>query len=119
MLQFSKLNRKMETRNHSKNGTNLKKLMVFFIAACVSVSLWGQASNGNLVLLDESPHDFGEISILGATTTFKFKNEGKVPVTISNVKPGCPCTAVDWYRAPIESGQTGWVKIVFTPVGLG
>lgn len=42
MIQFSNSNSKIETINHSKNVVGLKKLIVFFIMICASVSLWGQ-----------------------------------------------------------------------------
>ena len=39
------LKSEMANRNHSKNEGNFKKLMMFFIAVCVSVNLWGQAAS--------------------------------------------------------------------------
>ena len=36
------LNGTMEAETISKNGVNLKKLMVFFMMVCASISLWGQ-----------------------------------------------------------------------------
>jgi len=80
MLQFSKLNRKMETRNHSKNRYNLKKLMMFFAAICFSSSLCGQVYKFDIdmesdygpykekIAIDIGKGEITTITVLGSTS---------------------------------------------------
>jgi len=51
----------METQSHSKNGRNLKKLIVLFIVICASVGVWGQTFKFNGSGIHE--YEFGEIKI--------------------------------------------------------
>ncbi len=53
-------------------------------------------------------HDFGVISEGGvASYDFTFKNTGKTPLVISNVKASCGCTTPYWSREPILPGESG------------
>ncbi len=48
------------------------------------------------------------------THEFLIKNEGNSPLVISEVKPGCSCTATD-YDKTIAPGKTGKVKVIVDP----
>ncbi len=65
-------------------------------------------------------HDFGSI-LRGqpATHIFYFKNISPKTITIDNVRTDCGCTSPDFDEAPIESGQTGKITIVYDAAKSG
>ena len=46
---------------------------------------------------------------------FEFKNTGKRPVIIYNVRSSCGCTATDYPRNPIKPNEKGKIKLVYNP----
>ncbi|MDO4728156.1 MAG: DUF1573 domain-containing protein [Bacteroidota bacterium] len=65
-------------------------------------------------------HDFGELEINKKTEhTFVVKNEGNADLVIIEAKPSCGCTTPDYTQTPIKPGETGEVKIAFTPNSKG
>ncbi len=62
-------------------------------------------------------HDFGDLRKRSGNVShkFQFKNKGDKPITIANVKTSCGCTSPDWPKKPIEAGETGTIKVVFSP----
>lgn len=58
--------------------------------------------------------DYGEVEFGGnGERVFKFKNEGKEPLLITNAQGSCGCTVPDWPRDPIMPGQEGTIKIKY------
>lgn len=55
--------------------------------------------------------NFGSIP-MGETTvvTFRMRNIGKRPLTISNVQAGCGCTVPDYTKGAIAPGAEGFVS---------
>jgi len=46
--------------------------------------------------------------------TFRFKNEGDIPLVIASMKPACGCTLVDgWPTAPIAPGDSAEIPVQF------
>ena len=50
---------------------------------------------------------------------FEFKNTGKTPVIITNVKASCGCTATDYTKTPIQPGQTAKVTATYNAAAKG
>ena len=67
----------------------------------------------NLVL-SESTHNFGDLK-KGETVehVYEVTNTGTNPLIISNVKPGCGCTAPDYTKDPILPGKKGTITLKF------
>jgi hypothetical protein len=63
---------------------------------------------------DTTAHDFGEL-VKGekAEFRFQFKNTGQQNLIVTEVRVQCGCTAADYTREPIKSGQNGYVQVVF------
>ncbi|GAB3934096.1 DUF1573 domain-containing protein [Mucilaginibacter myungsuensis] len=63
---------------------------------------------------DNEAYDFGKI-ISGAKVTheFKFTNEGKTPLVITNAIATCGCTVPEWPKAPVKPGESGVIKLTF------
>ncbi len=59
--------------------------------------------------IDFGTHNEGDI----LDTVFKFKNNGEVPLVITNVKTSCGCTTPYWPKKPIQPGETEKIKVRF------
>ncbi len=54
-----------------------------------------------------------------AVATFRFVNNSKQAVMITQVQPSCGCTATDYTQKPIPSGGTGTVNATFNAATTG
>lgn len=48
---------------------------------------------------------------------FRFINQGKAPVIISDVRTSCGCTKVEYTRNKIQQGDTAVIRFLFSPKG--
>ncbi|OBW43391.1 hypothetical protein AB670_00153 [Chryseobacterium sp. MOF25P] len=66
------------------------------------------------IALSESNFDFGTIK-KGAKVNhvYEVTNTGKNPLIISEVKPGCGCTAPEFTKDPIMPGKKGKITLSF------
>jgi len=66
------------------------------------------------VALSENSFDFGKIKKGDKVQhVYEITNTGKNPLIISEVKPGCGCTAPDFTKEPIMPGKKGKVTLHF------
>jgi hypothetical protein len=74
---------------------------------------------GPIFTPDETSYDFGTIGENDgfAEHTFKFKNTGDAPLTLTHVQTSCGCTKPEWTQSPVEPGQEGIIIITFSPKG--
>ncbi len=64
--------------------------------------------------LSENHHDFGKIKKGEKVAhTYTVTNMGSNPLIISQVKPGCGCTAPEYTTEPIMPGKTGKITLSF------
>lgn len=71
----------------------------------------------NLAFKAES-HDFGTVPEgPAAEYEFTFKNTGKEPILLQEVKASCGCTTPSYSKEPVKPGQTGSVKASFASAG--
>ena len=70
------------------------------------------------MVFSETEHDFGEVDA-GAVIkhTFRFINEGTVPLIINQARSTCGCTVPSWPKEPIEPGEEGEIKVEFNTAG--
>ncbi|MCD4665566.1 MAG: DUF1573 domain-containing protein, partial [Bacteroidales bacterium] len=50
---------------------------------------------------------------------FKFTNDGKEPLILSNVRSSCGCTVPTWPRQPILPGQSDVIKVKYDTKRVG
>lgn len=63
-------------------------------------------------------HDFGDINGEDKVeTVFNFRNNGEADIIISNAKGSCGCTVPDYPKEPIAPGESGQIKVSFSPKG--
>ena len=77
------------------------------------------AKEAVLAVVGESVHDFGTIKEADGpvTHTFTVKNEGEIPLIITNATASCGCTKPEYTKEPIAPGKTGEVKVTYNPSG--
>ena len=64
--------------------------------------------------LSESNFEFGKVKKgEHVEHVYEVTNTGKNPLIISQVKPGCGCTAPDYTKDPILPGQKGQITLKF------
>ena len=88
----------------------MKKILTVLLVSVFTISMSCSQSpdtaalkNANLAKIEfeEMVHDFGTIKNGGdGTFEFIFKNTGKEPLIINNVKSSCGCTKPEWSAEP-------------------
>ena len=101
----------------------MKKLIILF-ALVLGIGVVGKAqtttpadqSDAPDFKFDKETYDFGKIpTTKPVSVEFKFTNIGEKPLIISNVAASCGCTVPEWPKTPIKKGQTGIIKVTYTP----
>lgn len=64
------------------------------------------------ISFDKTTIDYGTVAVNSdGNKLFTFKNTGDKPLILSNVQPGCGCTASEWPKEPILPGKTAQIKV--------
>lgn len=87
-------------------------ILVLFIL--FPLLLFGQRAK---IDFETTIHNFGNISESGGIVSydFIFKNTGKGPLILTEVRPSCGCATPQWSRKPILPNETGCIKVSFNP----
>ena len=77
------------------------------------------SSNFPVLTFDKKEHDFGEIEAkTQVETVFTYKNTGKAPLVITDIKSTCGCTVPkDWSKEPLAPGASGEFTVKFNGSG--
>lgn len=66
------------------------------------------------IYFENTTHDFGNIEYNGdGTCEFEFKNTGKEPLLLTNVKASCGCTTPTWPKEPIKHNKKGTIVVKY------
>lgn len=92
----------------------LQLMMVFSLVIAVSSAM---AQGKAQIKFEKQTHDFGSFKEADGvqTTTFKFKNDGDVPLVLTNVRASCGCTTPKWTREPVAPGASGDIQVSYNP----
>lgn len=95
----------------------LIRLLTVVLLMATGWSAKAQATAG--MAFETLEHNFGKIREDGglATYNFSFKNNGSVPLIISNVAASCGCTIPEWSKEPVLPGKAGFIKVSYNPDG--
>lgn len=76
--------------------------------------------NAPEITFDQELVDYGTLA-QGAdgNRTFVFKNTGKEPLILTNVKASCGCTTPKWTRNPIAPGEKGEIVVHYDTNRMG
>lgn len=93
----------------------MKRILLIAAIFCSVAAVAQQA----VLTVNKTTHDFGKINEADGrvTTVFEVKNEGMVPLILSNVRASCGCTTPKWTKEPIAPGQTGQITVTYNPNG--
>jgi hypothetical protein len=104
-----------------KFNCKMKKILTVLLVSVFTISFSCSQSpdtatdknpNAPKIEFEELVHDFGTIAQGGdGTYEFVFKNAGKDPLIINNVKSSCGCTKPEWSAEPVKKGQKSSVKV--------
>ena len=66
------------------------------------------------IYFENTTHNYGEIEYNGnGICEFTFKNTGKEPLLLTNVKASCGCTTPTWPKEPIKKGKKGTIVVKY------
>jgi hypothetical protein len=69
---------------------------------------------GAVIEFETMEHDFGTLAQGGdGTFEFAFRNTGKEPLVLNNVRSSCGCTIPEWPKEPILKGEKGKIKVSY------
>ena len=72
------------------------------------------------ITFDKIVHDYGEIAKGGnGETSFTYKNTGKAPLVLSNVRSSCGCTVPSWSKEPLMPGQSASIRVKYNTANAG
>ncbi len=91
----------------------MKKLSMLFVLAVAAVMGYAQPK----IQFDNTTYDFGTIQEEGGKVTgrFEFTNVGTEDLVLTNVRPGCGCTAANYSKDPIAPGEKGYIEATYNP----
>ena len=93
-------------------------ILAIMISSISYYSLQAQEKAGPEMDFEVKEHDFGDIEQGDKVEyTFEFTNVGNQPLIIQNVLTTCGCTAPEWPRDPVKSGESASIKIKFNSAG--
>jgi hypothetical protein len=91
----------------------MKKLSLLFVAVMSAIFCIAQPE----IKFENTTYDFGKIKEEGGKVTgkFVFTNVGNEPLQLTNVRPGCGCTAANYTKDPIAPGEQGYIEATYNP----
>ncbi len=93
-----------------KAGDNIRDIIRNPVDADQSVDTVNVAK----IIFEEKRFNFGTVNEGDIVRhTYKFTNEGKVPLVITKAKSTCGCTVPEWPEDPIPPGEGGEIKVRF------
>lgn len=76
------------------------------------------AATAPLMKFEKESHDFGKIKQGDKVSyDFKFTNNGKSPLIITDAVASCGCTTPEWPKTPVKPGESGLIKVIFNSAG--
>ncbi|HEY0176742.1 MAG TPA: DUF1573 domain-containing protein [Pedobacter sp.] len=96
----------------------MKKLIVLLTFVLgVTVASFAQSKPAEFKFEKET-HDFGKIPVTKPVSVeFKFVNVGDEPLILTKVETTCGCTVPTYTQTPVKKGETGLIKVTYTPAG--
>ena len=69
---------------------------------------------------NKNTHDFGELAFASdGSCEFIFKNTGKSPLVLNNVKSTCGCTIPEWPREPVGENESASIRVRYDTHRVG
>lgn len=107
----------------------MKKALALLVVAVFTISIsCSQSSDGDTKVNKKAPviafetleYDYGTIDQGDdGKCEFVFKNTGKNPLVLSNVRPSCGCTVPKWSKEPIKGGDKSSIEVKYNTKRVG
>ena len=107
----------------------MKKLILTFLLSMAVVFGVNAQSNKKEVkatgsqpeiTFKEMVHDYGEVVKDGnGICEFEYKNTGKAPLMLTNVRSSCGCTIPSWSKEPLMPGKSANIKVKYNTKNVG
>lgn len=102
----------------------MKKILIILFIGLVAMQSQAQDVNPDSIVpifqFEEDVIDYGDIAENSdGNRVFKFKNVGKTPLIISQVKGSCGCTVPTKPEEPIMPGKMGEIKVKYATNRIG
>lgn len=107
----------------------MKKLILTFVLSMAVVFGVNAQSNKKEVkatgsqpeiTFKEMVHDYGEVVKDGnGICEFEYKNTGKAPLMLTNVRSSCGCTIPSWSKEPLMPGKSAKIKVKYNTKNVG
>jgi len=107
----------------------MKKALALLVVAIFTISIsCSQSSDVDAKAAKKAPfikfefleYDYGTISQGDdGLCKFVFKNTGKNPLVLSNVRPSCGCTVPKWSKEPIKGGDESSIEVKYNTKRVG
>ncbi|MCF0210050.1 MAG: DUF1573 domain-containing protein [Bacteroidales bacterium] len=79
-----------------------------------------KASTQAEITFTELEYDYGEVVKGGdGMCEFVYKNTGKAPLMLTNVRSSCGCTIPSWSKEPLMPGKTAKIKVKYNTNNVG
>ncbi|NPA69155.1 MAG: DUF1573 domain-containing protein [Chlorobi bacterium] len=86
--------------------------VLMFTSACSQTGV--NTKSAEMTFKEDLTFDFGKIKQYGnGTHKFIFKNTGKAPLIITNVKSSCGCTVPTYPENPVKKGETAEISVKY------
>lgn len=91
----------------------MKKIGLLLLMIATAVFCFAQPK----IKFEKTTYDFGKIREEGGKVTgvFEFTNVGDSDLVLTNVRPGCGCTAANYTHDPVAPGQKGYIEATYNP----
>ncbi|MBQ9253204.1 MAG: DUF1573 domain-containing protein [Bacteroidales bacterium] len=103
----------------------MKKLFLSMLLAVLTVFTVNaqeqkKASTQAEITFTEMEHDYGEVVKGGdGMCEFVYKNTGKAPLMLTNVRSSCGCTIPSWSKEPLMPGKTAKIQVKYNTNNVG
>ncbi len=102
----------------------MRKLIVFMSMMLFAVlGMKAQdkpAAPQDSIVFESTTHDYGTVvQASDGSCQFVFKNKGKAPIVLNEVKASCGCTVPEWTRTPVAPGEKGTIKVTYNTNNVG
>jgi len=98
----------------------LISILLFTTVSCSEESGKKTDKKAARIEFKDTNHDFGELKFGGdGSCEFIFKNTGKSPLILDNVKSTCGCTIPEWTREPVIASGNGKIRVIYDTHRVG
>lgn len=95
----------------------MKRFLQVFAIIFLTIAAFSVNAQKAKIVFNETVYDFKSFKESDGvqTTTFKFTNDGQVPLVLNNVRASCGCTTPKWTRQPVAPGKEGEIQVSYDP----